>query len=134
MTLYLVDTSVWIGYMREEENEATRRFAEISERGHPFGITSVIHQEVLQGAASKAKFDYLAEHMGSHTFYHAQDPIESYREAALIYFRCRRVGVTIRSAVDCLIARIAIEHELILLHDDSDFENIARIIPELTLA
>jgi predicted nucleic acid-binding protein len=33
-----------------------------------------------------------------------------------------------------LIARIAIEHELILLHDDRDFENMAGVIPELTLA
>jgi predicted nucleic acid-binding protein len=132
--LYLVDTSVWIGFMRDEENEATGRLAEIGVRGHPFGITGVIHQEVLQGAASKAKFDYLAAYLGSQTFYHPVDPVESYREAAFIYFRCRRAGVTIRSAIDCLIARVAIEHGLMLLHDDRDFEKIAEIIPDLTLA
>jgi predicted nucleic acid-binding protein len=66
--LYLVDTSVWIGYMRDEDKEATRRLAEIEARGHRFGITGVIHQEVLQGAASRAKFDYLAEYLGSQTF------------------------------------------------------------------
>jgi predicted nucleic acid-binding protein len=132
--LYLVDTSVWIGYMRDEENEATRRLAEIAERGYPFGITGVIYQEVLQGAASKAKFDHLAEYLGSQTFYHPRDPVESYGEAAIIYFRCRRAGVTIRSATECLIARIAIEHELVLLHDDSDFDNMAGVITELTLA
>ena len=131
--MYLVDTSVWIGYMRDEETEATDRLAEIGERGHLFGITGVIHQEGLQGAASQPKFDYLAEFMGSQTFYNPEDPIESYKEAALIYFRCRRAGVTIRSAIDCLIARVAIEHELILLHDDRDFENMAAVIPELTL-
>ena len=91
--MYLVDTSVWIGYMRDEENEATRRLAEIAERGYPFGITGVIYQEVLQGAASKAKFDHLAEYLGSQTFYHPRDPVESHREAAIIYFRCRRAGV-----------------------------------------
>lgn len=98
--MYLIDTSVWIGYMRDEDNEATRRFAEITGRGHPFGITSVIQQEVLQGAASRATFNYLAEHMGSHAFYHPRDPVESCREAALIYFRCRQAGVTVRSAID----------------------------------
>ena len=40
--------------MREEENEATGRFAEVTERGYPFGMTGVIYQEVLQGAASQA--------------------------------------------------------------------------------
>ena len=43
-------------------------------------------------------------------------------------------GVTVRSAIDCLIARVAIERELILLHDDRDLENVARVIPELMLA
>jgi predicted nucleic acid-binding protein len=132
--LYLVDTSVWLGYMREEENEATELFAEVATRGHPFGITGVIYQEVLQGAASKTKLGYLAEYLSSQTFYHPRDSVESHGEAALIYFRCRRAGVTVRSAIDCLIARIAIEHDLMLLHDDSDFENMARVITELTLA
>lgn len=132
--MYLVDTSVWIGYIRDEENEATERLAEIEVRGHPFGITAVIYQEVLQGAASRAKFDYLAEYLGSQTFYHPVQPVESYWEAALIYFRCRREGVTIRSAIDCLIARVAIEHGLILLHDDRDFEKMAEVVSELVLA
>lgn len=120
--------------MRDTENDATRRFAEISGDGYPFGITGVIHQEVLQGAASRAKFDYLADYLGSQTFYHPQDPIGSHREAARIYFDCRRAGVTIRSAVDCLIARVAIEHGLMLLHDDRDFEKMADVVPDLVLA
>lgn len=119
--------------MREEENEATERFAEIVERGYPFGIAAITCQEVLQGAASQAKFDYLADYLSTQRFYHPTDPVASYKEAALIYFRCRRGGVTVRSAIDCLIARIAIEHDLILLHNDADFENMARAIPELTL-
>ena len=120
--------------MRDKETEATKRLAELGERRYTFGITGVIYQEVLQGAASEAKFDYLAEYMGSQTFYHPRDPIESYREAALIYCSCRRAGITIRSSMDCLIARVAIEHELILLHDDRDFENMAGVVPELALA
>ena len=132
--MYLVDTSVWIGYMRNEENEATKRFAKIQEGGRPFGITGVIYQEVLQGAASRAKFDYLAEFMDFQTFYHPHDHIESHKEAALIYFCCHRAGITIRSAIDCLIARVAIEHDLLLLHNDRDFESMAGAIPELSLA
>ena len=99
--------------------------------GFPFGITGVIHQDVLQGAASRAKFDYLAEYLGSQPYFH---PVENYREAALIYFRCRRAGVTIRSGTDCLIARIAIEHGLLLLHDERDFEKMAEVVPDLALA
>ena len=119
--------------MRDIENGATRRFAEISGGGYPFGITGVIYQEVLQGAASGAKFDYLSDYLGSQTFYHPRDPVGSYREAARMYFDCRRAGIIIRSAIDCLIARVAIEHDLMLLHDDRDFEKMAGVVPDLVL-
>ena len=120
--------------MRDTENDATRLFAHISRRGYPFGITGVILQEVLQGAASQTKFDYLSDYLGSQTFYHPRDPVGTYREAARMYFDCRRAGITIRSAIDCLIARVAIEHDLVLLHDDKDFEKLAEVVGELVLA
>ncbi len=104
------------------------------DRGYPVGLTGAIYQEVLQGVSSRGEFDRLSEYLGSQTFYHPRDPIESHMEAALIYFRCRQAGVTVRSAIDCLIARVAIEHDLFLLHDDRDFLNIATVVPELTLA
>jgi predicted nucleic acid-binding protein len=47
--------------------------------------------------------------------------------------RCRRKGMTIRSTIDCLIAQIAIEHDLELLHSDRDFENMVSVIPELKI-
>jgi len=50
----------------------------------------------------------------------------SYSQAAHIYFTCRRHGITIRSTIDCIIAQLAIEHDLILLHSDRDFEQIAK--------
>jgi predicted nucleic acid-binding protein len=97
-------------------------------------LTGVIYQEVLQGVSSESEFERVSEYLGSQIFYHPAEPVESYREAALIYFRCRCAGVTIRSAIDCLIARVAIEHSLMLLHDDRDFEMMAEFEPDLTLA
>ena len=88
----------------------------------------------MQGAASSADFEKLAEYLGTQRFYHLQDPVESYREAARLYFRCRRAGVTVRSTVDCLISQLAIEHDLLLLHSDQDYERLAQVIPELKLA
>ena len=132
--MYLVDTSVWIDYLGGAETGIARRLAGMSDRGYPVGITSVIYQEVVQGVSSREEFDRLSEYLSTQRFYHLRDSISSYREAALLYFRCRRAGVMVRSAIDCLIARVAIEHDLLLLHNDSDFENMAKVIPELTLA
>lgn len=132
--MYLVDTSVWIDYLGGAETEIAGRFAEVLDLGYPFGITGVIYQEVLQGVSSEEEFDRLSEYLGTQRFYHPQDPVASYGEAARLYFRCRRARITVRSATDCLIARIAIEHELVLLHNDSDFDNMAGVITELTFA
>jgi predicted nucleic acid-binding protein len=57
-----------------------------------------------------------------------------FASAARIYSRCRKAGFTIRSTIDCLIAQIAIEQELPLLHSDRDFDQIAAIVPELVIA
>jgi predicted nucleic acid-binding protein len=117
-----------------ERTEVFERFAEILDRGYGVGFTGTIFQEVVQGVSSWDEFERVSEYLESQDYYHPQDQIQSYREAALIYFQCRRAGITIRSVIDCLIARVAIEHDLLLLHDDRDFENMAGAIPELSLA
>jgi hypothetical protein len=132
--LYLVDTSVWIDYLGGKRTGVTERFAEVLDHGLPVGLTGVVLQEVVQGVSSKREFEQVSEYLGSQIFYHPHDPVESYREAARIYFDCRRAGITVRSAMDCIIARVAIEHGLTLLHDDRDFESMAGVIPELVLA
>ncbi len=131
--MFLVDTSVWIGYLRRAANPAVAWFEDILDRGYPFGITSVIYQEILQGADSEASFDRLADYLSTQVFYHPLDPEASYQAAARLYVRCRRAGITVRSSVDCLIAQVAMEHDLLLLHDDRDFDRIAGVEPELRL-
>lgn len=129
-----MDTSAWIDYLEGEEAEIAERLGEVLERGSPFGFTSVIYQEVLQVVSSQREFERVEQFLGSQRFYFPEHPIESHKEAARIYFDCRRAGVTIRSAIDCLIARVAIENDLSLLHSDRDFEYIARVESELNFA
>jgi predicted nucleic acid-binding protein len=43
-------------------------------------------------------------------------------------------GVNVWSTVDCLIASIAIEHDMLSLHDDRDFEEMARVVSDLQFA
>ena len=132
--MYLVDTSVWIDYFRERSNPAVEQFEGILDRQLPFGITGVILQEVLQGAETDRDFDVLEQYLCTQHFYHAKDPLGTYRDAAHLYYRCRRRGVTVRGTLDCFIAQIAIEHDLVLLHNDRDFTQMATVVAELTLA
>lgn len=132
--MYLVDTSVWLDFFRGRRRHGVSRFEQILDQAVPFGITGVIFQEVLQGADSEEDFSRLTHYLGTQKFYHPLDPVESYRKAARLYFRCRRRGVTIRSSVDCFIAQIAIEHGLSLVHNDRDYTEMSKVVRELRLA
>ena len=56
-----------------------------------------------------------------------------HRQAARIYYDCRRRGLTIRSTIDCYIAQLALDHDLAVLHDDRHYEAIRRVRPLKTL-
>lgn len=132
--MYLVDTSVWIDFIRGKATTATKQLLDIFNAGQTVGISPVIFQEVLQGAESEQRFNQFKDYFMGLPFYYPKNAAASYAEAAHIYFMCRRNGLTIRSTIDCLIAQTAIEHQLILLHNDMDFKHIAKIIPALKLS
>lgn len=125
--MILVDTSVLIDFFKGRDNEPSRKFREVLQKEIPFGITSAIYQEVLQGVGSEREFRILKRYLDTQRFFHPKDPIESYSSAAKIFIDCRKKGVTVRSTIDCLIAQIAMEYDLAVLHNDEDFDAIARV-------
>ena len=131
--MYLVDTSVWIDLFRQNGRQAATRLKSLLSNDIPIFITGMIYQEILQGARNEKDFMLLQEYLKSQAFRHPRHVVESYAKAGRIYYDCRRKGITVRSSIDCLIAQTAIEHDLILLHNDRDFERIAEAAPELKL-
>lgn len=127
--MILVDTSALVHFLKGVDTESSRRFSIVLQRGTPFGINSLIFQEVLQGAGSEKEFFTLKKYLETQRFYHLNHPIESFAKAAKIYHDCRKKGITIRSTIDCLIAQTALENDLLLLHEDSDFDLMAKVVP-----
>jgi predicted nucleic acid-binding protein len=127
--MILVDTSVLIHFFKGVDSESSRKFRIVLQRGIPFGINSLIFQEVLQGAGSEKEYLTLKKYLETQRFYHLREPIDSFAKAAKIYLDCRKKGITIRSTIDCVIAETALENDLFLLHDDKDFDAIAKVVP-----
>jgi len=127
--MILVDTSVLVDLFKGEENAPVLALKEIINEGIPFAITSLIYQEILQGARNKREFNLLNRYLSTQRFLHPDDPIKTYRNAAKLYFTARKKGVTIRSTIDCLIFQIAIEHDAVLLHNDRDYDLLAELFP-----
>jgi predicted nucleic acid-binding protein len=127
--MILVDTSVLIHFFKGVDSESSRKFRIVLQRGIPFGLNSLIFQEVLQGAGSEKVYLTLKKYLETQRFYHLREPIDSFAKAAKIYLDCRKKGITIRSTIDCVIAETALENDLFLLHDDKDFGAIAKVVP-----
>lgn len=56
------------------------------------------------------------------------DAAVDFDAAARIYGACRRVGITPRGLVDCMIASVAHRHRATLLAQDADLARVAGVI------
>ena len=125
--MILVDTSVLIDFLRGQDNPAVQKLVQVIDREIPFGISPIIFLEVLQGAATEKDFKLLREYLGSQAFYDLKDGRESSARAARISIELRRKGMAVGSSINFLIAQTAIDNDLYLLHNDSDFERIKQV-------
>jgi predicted nucleic acid-binding protein len=129
----LVETSVLIDYLKGQENQATVLFAEVIDLGIPFGISPYTYQEVLQGARNEREYRTLLEYLGTQSLYELPSGIDSFQQAARIYYEVRRQGFTVRSSIDVRIALTAIWYGLSLLHNDSDFDALSNCVEGLRI-
>lgn len=132
--MILLDTSVLVDYFRGLDTPATARLDRLESEGTPFAIPGICCQELLQGAKDEAEWAELSEYLESQRIAHPRSPWQTHVEAARIYFDLRRLGITVRSTIDCWIAQLALEADAPLLHDDEDFERIQRVRPLRVLA
>ncbi len=124
MGLILVDTSVWVDYFRGRETEAVSYVSDAIEKEEDLCVCGIVLTEVLQGIPAQKDYEIIKAHFDRLIF--LPMPESSYILAADIYRQARSKGATIRSTVDCLIAACAIVHRAGLVHNDKDYETIAK--------
>lgn len=129
--MVIVDTSVLIPFFNGKKIEEVDKLEYIIKNNIPFGINNFIFQEILQGSRTEKEFNILRNYLVTQKFYDLLYGIQSHENASLIYFNCRKNGITVRSTIDLLIVETALENNLKLLHIDNDFTNIGKIIKEL---
>ncbi|MCZ6831608.1 MAG: PIN domain-containing protein [Gammaproteobacteria bacterium] len=129
--MYLIDTSVWIDFLKQRKTRAVAFLEDLLGNPLACGITDQVYLELLQGARDEESFNTLERYFSGQRFYNFENSRRSHAAAARIYFECRRAGIAVRSSIDCLIAQSACEHGLTLLHHDGDYAKMARVLPEL---
>ena len=126
--MILIDSSVWIAFFNGSGGKAVSVMETLIDNEADVWLSEYILTEVLQGFREDREYEAARQCLLRFPIARLRDT-DSYLEAAQIYRQCRRQGITIRKTSDCLIARTAIENDLYLLHQDSDFDRIASVFP-----
>jgi len=121
--MVLVDTTVWIDFFGNRPEPHVALLQDLIENDEDLCLCGVILAEVLQGIRSDTAYRKTKEHLGALIFLPMRQ--STFIRAAELYRSLRKNGITIRKPVDCMIASVAIEHDLNLLHNDRDFDRIA---------
>ena len=119
----IVDTTVWIDFFRGNNTPETEMLQYMLNAGEDICICGVILTEVLQGIREDADYTGVTSRFESFLFLPMHH--RTFANAAQLYRTLRRRCITIRNAVDCMIAAVAIEHDIPLLHHDRDFGPMA---------
>jgi predicted nucleic acid-binding protein len=121
----LIDTSAWIEFLRDTASPTCARVDALL--AADTATCDAIRMEILAGARDETHLRDLRGLLARATLLPTA-PVD-YEDASAIYRRCRGNGETARKLIDCLIAAVAIRHEVPVLHADTDFDAIARHTP-----
>jgi predicted nucleic acid-binding protein len=123
--LIVADTSAWIEFLRGTDHTVAATLRRLIERDEDVAITEIIVMELLAGARTGPPVRELRSRLLSFRVLPLEG-LADYEDAALIYRACRDAGETLRGMTDCLIAVPVMRAKASLLHNDADFDVIAR--------
>jgi len=120
----LVDTTVWIDFFADRSEPHVAALEKLIENEEDLCLCGIVLAEVLQGIRSEEDYFKTKDYLDDLVFLPMQQA--TFIRAAEVYRSLRKRGVTIRKPVDCMIASVAIEYDIPLLHNDRDFDYMAK--------
>jgi predicted nucleic acid-binding protein len=120
--MVLIDTTVWIDFFAAKSTPEVAELERLLNEEEDICTCGIILTEVLQGIRQDEDYRRTLSRFETFLFLTMDRP--SFVRAAELYRSLRRRGVTIRKPVDCMIASVAMEHNIALLHNDRDFDPI----------
>lgn len=123
--MIVVDSSVWIANLRNQNVPSVRKLREPDVADAAI-VGDIILTEVLQGARDEAHASRLEADLRRFPVV-AMVGDEMAVKASRHYRRLRSAGFTMNKIADLLIGTFCIEHDHILLHCDNDFGSMETI-------
>jgi predicted nucleic acid-binding protein len=124
--MVIIDTTVWIDYLRGVRNKETDYFDREVARQR-FGLTDLILCETLQGIRDEQSFTRAWHELRKFDLFETGGS-DLAIEAARNFRHLHRHGRTVRKTIDCLIATFCLQHRHSLLHRERDFDHFEQLL------
>lgn len=119
--MLVVDSGVWIDFFNDAPHAAVDQLADLLAKGEiRIVVPDLVLFEVLRGFRHERDLRQARQMMQGLVVQPALSPASALT-AAEHYRSLRQRGITVRSAVDVLVATFCIEQDYALLHRDRDF-------------
>lgn len=121
--IILADTSVWIPFLRGSGVQFQERLVPLI-MADRVATTPVIIMEILIGAKSEKEYDKLSKDLAALRCFDAS--VKLWQRACKLGYTLRHKGISV-PLTDTLIASVALENNVLLLHNDRHYEMIASV-------
>ena len=125
--MMIVDSNTWADFFNGVRSSHVQRLDLALEEEEDLGVIPIIITEVLQGFRTDTGFQRAQHLLVSLPV--IQPTVAAHVRAARLFRSLRRKGVTVRVAVDCVIAQTCLDVDAELLSPNTNFERIARHTP-----
>ncbi len=122
--MMIVDSNTWADFFNGVPSPHAERLEVALDEEEDLAVIPIIITEVLQGFRTDTGFQRAHRVLVSLPVIHPT--VECHVRAARMFRSLRRRGVTVRGAVDCVIAQTCLDTEAELVSPDADFNHIAR--------
>lgn len=124
--MILIDTSAFIEFLNRTGSREDILIEQLIRNDDDIALADITLTEILQGIKTDREYRDVKASLLTFPLL-SLESVESYMDAAELYRKWRKKGLTIRSTVDLLIAQIALERGATLLHNDHDFDALAQV-------
>jgi hypothetical protein len=125
--MIIVDSNTWADFFNGASKPHVQRLAIALREEEDLAVVPIIITEVLQGFRTDSGFQRARRVLLALPV--IQPTVDCHVRAARLFRSLRQKGITVRGAVDCIIAQTCLDVGAELLSPDADFERIARHTP-----
>ena len=122
--MIIVDSNTLADVFNGVESPHVQRLDMALEEEEDLAVIPIIITEVLQGFRTDTGFQRARQVLVSLSVIYPT--LDCHVRAARLFRSLRGKGITVRGAVDCIIAQTCLDLKAELLSPDADFEHIAR--------